>query len=252
MLRRVFLGSMFSAYLVFILCLFYISGISAQESAKISPHSKTDTYAVTDSGHKIRVQHGELAKGNFQIAGVDLASEEEVLNQAVSSLGKVATHHSGDASTALREACYQATENGDSTILIIQRGEVSPSFVLAANRSYWKWKTPCMKTMKVNRKIATASGLRIGLSQEQVIGILGLPTRRSHNPKAFRDSMTYEFETRKKTDRESLLRARRQNPGMPDYEIEENYGYYDLGESIKTEFVNDSLVAIEVVWSATT
>ena len=64
--------------------------------------------------------------------------------------------------------------------------------------------------------------------------------------------MAYEFLTRKKTDLKSFLRARQVHPEMSERDLEENYGNYDLSESINIEFLNGSLVLLEVGWSATT
>jgi len=38
---------------------------------------------------------------------------------------------------------------------------------------------------------------------------------------------------------------------MSEKELEQNYGHYDLWESINAEFVNNSLVTLVVNWSAT-
>jgi len=243
------LNSKLIASMSLLLC--FSLGSMTQEPVAVAPPSKTDTFAGDEPGHKIRVQRGELPKGNFQIAGIDLAAHKEVLDQAVDSLGKTATHASGDASTALEEACYQSSDRNDGTLLIIQRGEVSPSFVLAADRSYWKWSTPCRRSTKVTRQISTASGLRLGLTQEQVIAVLGLPTSRMQNHKLHSDSISYDFEMRKRTSQTWLMRSRRQHPEMSEKELEQNYGHYDLWESINAEFVNNSLVTLVVNWSAT-
>jgi hypothetical protein len=239
------------ASMMFLLCFSLGSLMRGQEPVVVAPPSKTDTLAEDESGHKIRVQRGELAKVNFQIAGIDLAAYKEALDQAADSLGKTATHASGDASTALEEACYQSSNLKDRTLLIVQRGEVSPSFVLAADRSYWKWNTPCRRSAKVTRQVSTASGLRLGLSEEQVIAVLGLPTSRIQNHKLHSDSISYDFEMRKRTNQTWLMRSRREHPEMSERELGQNYGHYDLWESINAKFVNDSLVTLVVNWSAT-
>jgi hypothetical protein len=239
------------ASITFLLYLIPGSAAKGQAPAAVAPPKNTDTFAVNQSGHNIRVQHGELAKANFEIAGVNLTDYREALDEAASTLGKATTHTSGDASTHLEEACYQSADKNDRTLLIIQRGEVSPSFVLAADRSAWKWNTPCRRSTKVTRQMATASGLRLDLTQEQVIAILGLPTSRSHNERAHSDSVSYELEMRKRASQTSLIHSRREHPEMSEKELEQNYGYYDLSESIHGEFANDSLVELEVGWSAT-
>lgn len=135
---------------------------NAQNPSGIAPQRKSDTFASSDSGWKVRVHKGELAKGNFQIAGVDLAREEDVLTQAAHALGKTPTVSSGDASTGDRRACYRSPVPSDRTRLFVGEGEVDFYFILAAGSEGWKPDQPCLKSSKVTRQLATSSGLRLG------------------------------------------------------------------------------------------
>ena len=51
---------------------------AGQDALAVVQPQKGDTFATDEHGRKFRIQHGELAKGNFQIAGMDLAREEDV------------------------------------------------------------------------------------------------------------------------------------------------------------------------------
>ena len=56
------------------LILFSSNATIAQNPA-VAPHEKTDSFATTESGKKIRIQEREIAGTNFQIAGVDLSKQ---------------------------------------------------------------------------------------------------------------------------------------------------------------------------------
>ncbi|HEX5235345.1 MAG TPA: hypothetical protein VFW25_08450 [Silvibacterium sp.] len=225
--------------------------LRAQNQPEVAPSKKSDSFATTESGHKIRVQHGELAKGNFQILGVDLAADEEVLAQAARLLGNVPTVSKGDAADAIEQACYRSVGENADTFLVFGRGEVDYSFVLSSDSPAWKRNHACRESSEVNRRIATSSGLHLGQTQKQVIDILGLPTARRYDAVDRRDFLEYDFERQKRTAPQSLARARQQYPEMSKREFHQNYDFYDLGETIDLRFVNDRLSEMRVDWVAT-
>ena len=211
---------------------------------------KSDTFAVTESGQKVRVQRGELPAGSFQIAGVDLASNQDVLDQAARILGHVATSRTGDASDSEETACYRSARRDDPTVLLFGKGEVDYSFELTSRGALRKKTGRCLPSVKVSRSMATVSGLRLGETPDQVIAHLGLPTRRVHEKRLGRTVLFYDFDTTKKTSPRDLARFRRQNPGTSEYEFEENFGSYNLAESIRATFERGSLTGLWVDWSA--
>jgi hypothetical protein len=229
--------------------------LRGQDKPQVAPPSKSDSFETDEHGRKFRVQHREVAGTNFQIAGVDLAAREEVLEQAARILGGVETVATGDAAAFLERACYRPTEENDNTHLIFIRGEVSPYFVLSSESSSWKWKTPCRRSPKITRNIATASGLHLGQTQEQVIAILGLPTTHGRNVMSGRDDLAYELEVNKKMSPRDLAPylqdELKQYPNLDRKTWIKNYGYYSLWVSIHAKFINDSLTNLEVLWSET-
>ncbi len=227
--------------------------LTAQEKPQVAPPSKSDTFGEDEHGRKIRIQHREVAGANFQIAGVDLTASPEVLEQAAKILGKVETAASGDASTWLEEACYRSSDEHDSTRLIFQRGEVSPSFVLSSQSTAWKWKTPCKRSPKVTRSIATASGLHLGQTQEQVIALLGLPTTHRRIVQTGQDDLAYELESMKWMSPRALAPylqdAIKQHPNLDQKEWIKRHGFYALEVYIDAKFIRDGLTTLEISWS---
>jgi len=228
--------------------------LSGQEKPQVAPPAKSDSYGEDEHGRKLRIQHREVSGTNFQIAGVDLAKSEEVLSQAARVLGKVTTVGSGDGAYSNREACYRSAEQNDSTYLIFGRGEVDSSFTLSSDSSAWKWKTPCKRSPWVTRSLATASGIHLGQTQEQVIAILGLPTRRSRNIQNGRDNLIYSLEANKKTDPRELARRLQQalktNPDLNKYIFHRDNDSYVLVVDIHATFLTDALTNLTVSWSA--
>jgi len=250
----VLLGSIWKHETTLLLMFLAVSGcrLVGQDDLGVAPARKSDTFAVDEKGKKFRVQRGEIRISNFKIAGVDLTLDEEILAQAARILGKVETTATGDAADSDRRACYRPLDEHDKTRLYFHRGEVSPWFVLSSGTPDTERNDFCRRSARITPNIATASGLHLGQTQEQVIAVLGLPTRRSHNALNHRDVMAYEFETKKKASPLELSRARERNPGMNEQELQNNYGFYDLDETISAKFDNNSLTELTVIWTATT
>jgi hypothetical protein len=221
---------------------------------EVAPPSKSDTYAVTLSGKKERVQRREVASANFRISGVDLASDEDVLLRAAKMLGESPIESSGDASTASHEACYESAGDGDNTHLIFGRGEVDFWFTLSSDGSVWEGKHGCTKSAKITRDIATDSGLHLGLSKQQVISVLGLATNKQQSTRQHAETLTYSLESKGKTDSQTLARWWQQEikktPAANHQEFLENYEFYTLEVYISARFVNDSLTRLYISWSA--
>jgi hypothetical protein len=222
----------------------------AQANSGVAPPRESDTFAETETGQKIRIQRGELPAGNFQIAGVDLARDEDVLHQAARILGRVGTTATGDASTFEETACYRSADRNDPTVLLFGKGEVDYSFRLTLNDAVRIQSAKCLRSPKISRYSVTGSGLRLRDTPEQVLALLGPPTRRLENKVLQRMVLVYDFETTKKTTSRELARFRRENPGMSKYDIEKNFGSYSLEESIRATFERGSLAELWVDWSA--
>lgn len=225
-----------------------------QVRSEVAPPSKSDTYALAVSGEKERVQHREVARGNFRISGVDVASDEDVLQRAARILGRSPIESRGDASTGNDEACYKAASDHDNTRLVFGRGELDSWFTLSSGGSAGEGTHTCKRSEKVTRDIASDSGLRLGLSKRQVLSILGLATEKHQNLRQHTETLVYSLESKGKTDPQKLAQWWQQeikkNPTANRDEFLENYEFYALAVSISARFVNDSLTRLYVSWSA--
>lgn len=239
---------------LFLLLLIPFVSMHSQTKPEVAPPAKSDTFATSADGKKYRIQRREVAGTNFRISGVDLAIDEEVLLQAAKLFGKTPTVSRGDAADYNEEACYRSATKDDNTYLIFGRGEVDYSFILSSDSSVWKGNHVCKQSAQITRDVATDSGLHLGLTQEQVIAILGLPTRRSQNLQQHKDVLIYSLEAKKRTDPQKLARMWqleiKKNPGANRSEFLENYAFYDLEVYIEVKFIDDSLTSLTVSRSA--
>ena len=137
---------------------------------------------------------------------------------------------SGDASTSNEQVCYRSAAEHDNTYLIFGRGEVNSSFILSSDNSVWKGKRICNRSGKITRSVATVSGLHLGLTQAQVIDIIGLATRHSQNIQQHKDVLIYSFVAPQKRADSSTL--------------------YALVVDINAQFVDDSLTRLTISWSS--
>ncbi len=224
-----------------------------QDKPQVAPPAKSDSYATNEHGGKIRIQHREVAGANFQIAGVDLTARGDFFTRVFGVLGKVTTVWSGDGADSNHEACYRPVEENDRTHLIFGEGEVDESFTLSSDGSSWKWKTPCKRSSRITRSLASASGLRLGQTQEQVIAILGLPTSRSRNLQNGRDELVYELESKRDMSSRELAPILedelKRHPNLDQRAFIKNYGFYSIEVSIHAKFVNVALTNLTVSWS---
>ncbi len=192
----------------------------------------------TDSGEDLPVQKGELLPGTLRILGITL--DENVFAQTEPKLGKAALIERGDASTGRQQACYKSAGTPADVYLVFERAEIGATFYLFVGGPTWEGADRCVESKAISNRLATASGVRLGMTPSQLVAILGKPTKRDGN------RLVYSFLTRKKTDPKDLTEARRHNPGMSEKDFHANYDYYDLGTGVDATFTNSKLTYLAV------
>lgn len=192
----------------------------------------------TDSEEDTSTEDRELAPSTLQILGIRL--RENMFERAAARLGKAAVIVRGDASTGRRQVCYMSAGTHTKVYLILERGEIGSTFYLLTNDQTWEGSDLCIASNAISVRLATPSGLHLGMSPSQVVAILGKPTKRREN------QLVYSFSTRKKASIEDLKEARERNPDMNEKDFQANYGYYDLGTGVEAKFANSKLIYLAV------
>jgi len=214
---------------------------------QISPDDNSDWWSITGpagDGEVGTTQNREIADANFQILGVDL--REDAIARLEKRLGKTPIVARGDGGESREQACYRSPQEEPPTFLIAEEGEVNYAFYLFNDETRWNGRELCTRSGQVSREAHTASGLHLGQTPEQVIKILGKPSRRTPN------ELSYVFEVKKGTAPDALARCRSQHPELSGTEIPENCATYDLTVFIRARFAHAKLVYLVVSTTETT
>jgi hypothetical protein len=189
----------------------------------------------------VSFQNRVPAPSTFRIAGLTIGLAD--IQQIRARFGDAAEVSRGDAASGRQQICY-ASPSG-SIHLIFEWGEVESILYLFEGGPQWDGMNYCASSSDVSEHISTASGLRIGLSPEQVKTILGTPSIITPH------KQVYYFGYRIKTSAEELVRLRKQNSTMNEKEFRESFNYLDGEAYIEARFVSDKLNYLAISRSET-
>lgn len=229
------------------------AALHGQQPTQVSLDDNSDWWSVTNengSGLDDKAQDGgvksqtrEIAEGNFRILGMDI--RKGALNEAARELGEATETDRGDAATGRAQKCYVSSDSKDKTYFIVEEGEVNNAFYLFSESVPWKGMQYCSRSSKISRSIATHSGLKLGLTQEEVIQILGKPSLQKQ------DDLQYFLEFNKKTSPEELARLRKENPNLGEEEFILDFGSYDISVFVRIKFVHAKMEYLAISESET-
>jgi hypothetical protein len=213
------------------------ASIHSQTPSVVPASDKSDWWSTTASQTEENigpVLHREISEKNYQIAGINLHDME--LTTVYEKIGETHPVQRGDASTWREQACYKSRSSERPVYLVFEHGEVNTSFYLFNEITPWNGSGSCTQTEKVSTATATASGLRLGMTPEQVIGVLGQPSMRKQN------ELVYAVEVKSLTAPDALARARQQHPELTEEQFRQDYATYDLTLLIRARFSRAKLV----------
>lgn len=215
--------------------------IQSQTPSVVPVSDKSDWWSITASESEENIEpvlHREISDKNYQIAGINLHEME--LTMVYEKIGDAHPIQRGDASTWREQACYKSRSSERPVYLVFEHGEVNTSFYLFNESTPWNGSSSCAQTEKVSVATATASGLRLGMTPEQVIGVLGQPSVRKQN------ELVYAVEVKRQTAPDALARARQQHPELTEEQFRQDYATYDLTVLIRAKFSRAKLVYLGV------
>lgn len=183
-------------------------------------------------------QEREVRGSNFKIAGIRLG--EDFFEHAAKKLGKATMVERGDAAGGREQACYVSSGTGNKLYLIFERGEINYSFYLFSGGESWEGRELCGVSEQVSPQTSTESGLRLGLTQKQVIAILGKPSLQR------KDQLAYSLHITKKLTEGELKLVRKRHPEITDEELHKNYESYDWSAGLDFKFEDSKLTFLAV------
>jgi hypothetical protein len=125
---------------------------------------------------------------NFVIAGVNLRDGQPI-DDAEKKIAKPwAISSRGDAGSSRDQICFKSASERGRFKLIFEQGEIASVAYLIDGGPDWTDSYKCVVSQKVSEKLATASGLHLGMTAAEVEKILGKPCAESN------DSVEYFFD----------------------------------------------------------
>lgn len=169
----------------------------------------------------------KIDPGNFEIAGIRLGTS--TIQDLERILGPARATKAKDPENSLM--CYASSEP-DRTVLQFENWTDPIEFRLFKGST--ELLKGCLRTEQVSSSIATASGLRLGLVGDQVLALLGQPTK-VHSSHWLYESSTVRPLTPEEKTRASKLKS-------PPTSVE-------VYEKVDLEFTNSKVTRIDVVRS---
>lgn len=186
-----------------------------------------------------KARNERVASGTFEIAGVTLGSDQ--FGRLAATFGKAPVVMRGDASTARQQVCYESGRDSSKIYLIFEFGEDESAFYLFSDGVRWSGRQFCVTTKDVSSALATASGLKLGLTIAQVQTILGKADV------AFPEKLVYFREVQEKTTPAQFKELRRDYPEqLSDRAAHEKFDYYPAQMYIEARFVKAKLEYLAV------
>jgi hypothetical protein len=125
---------------------------------------------------------------NFVIAGVDFRNGNPIADAEQKIAKPWAISSRGDAGSSRDQICFKSATEGGRYKLIFEKGEIASAAYLIDGGPDWTESYKCVVSKKVSEKLATASGLHLGMTKAEVQNILGKPCIETN------DSIEYAFD----------------------------------------------------------
>jgi hypothetical protein len=121
-----------------------------------------------------------VASEHFRVGSIAIGTSS--FADVMAKFGDTETFTSG-VEHAPRLACYRALDDDDDTVLLFEAGPMGGwkrlTGISVTNTTLWNHPRQCNRSALVNKRLATASGLRLGLPVADLVKFLGEPTIRN-------------------------------------------------------------------------
>ena len=227
---------------LFILAFVFSFLLRAQDTSNsVRLADRSDWWSVLNENFYWPIEHpagNELSSDNFEIAGIKL-DHDLSFRRVKSKFGGTIIAARGVTSTVRQQVCYLSGQN-PPVRLIFEEGDSSLSFYLVAGGQGWNGQALCAESPQVSANLRTESGLGLGISQAEVVRILGKAD--ISNP----DRLVYEREIEQQTPSDKLEELRKEHSEMSDKDFHDNYDSYELELYIEARFTNGKLIYLAV------
>lgn len=186
----------------------------------------------------VKHSHHELQSNNFSLVGVTLG--QGGFEAIMARLGRAPEIERGDASTGRSQLCYASATNS-AVHVVFEFGEDESVFYLFSGGPSWKGSKFCVQSKRVSDSLSTTSGLRLGLTRQEVEAILGRPDATTV------DGFVYSRQFDKKSTPNEFETQRKEYPmQLSDEEAHKEFDFYPVEQYILARFADSKLVYLAV------
>jgi hypothetical protein len=172
----------------------------------------------------------KLDKSNFTTLGLVIG---DCTSQDIYSKLGPGIPFKEDANPDLTQVCY--VSDRDETLILFY-SEYSQCFrlkVMSQKKKFYKWHF-CEKSPLVSKHLATASGIKLGMSKSRLKAILGTPRNES------KKNLNYAFEWKQKMSKTEFERV-----SQYIKDVKKN-PYWTVKATIRAEFSDAGLISFDV------
>jgi len=210
------------------------------QTVRLKDHS--DWWSILNENFRspdARAQNKDIDARHFQIAGVTLGSDQ--VKDLEAKVGKAKRLERGDASSGREQVCYVPADDQTKIHLIFEFGEVESTFYLFVGGSDWRGSGLCAKSKQVSMSSGTASGLKLGITRDQLEAILGKPDV------IIDERLIYSRKVEKRTTPEEFETLRKEYPQkLSDKAAHERFDFQTVVMYIEARFANSKLTYLAV------
>jgi hypothetical protein len=220
-----------------LLVAFYMSLNPSPNGRTVRLEDRSDWWSLNNEkepGLNVELKEKHFDTNNFKILGLSLATLD--FDKVAVKLGKATIVERGDASYSRSQACYFSGAGSDTIHLIFESGEgMSSTVYIFRGGPEWKGSNFCVRSDRASNDLATDTGLRLGLSRDEVEAILGKPDSATPNRVAYCRSF------KRRVTKEEFERLRRDDSKLSAERAHRLYDSVEETIQIEGRFTNQGL-----------
>ena len=187
-----------------------------------------------------KVRQSDIDRVHVTILGITVGVDGMARVEKRLGRTKSFNFNRGTRKSPVDALCYVSADSEDATRLLFVTGpegresKVAQARITAGDVEV-KYGLRCLTSKAVGKGLATASGLRLGMSPAEVKSVLGSPTDESNG------FLGYEFHLQRKLTEKEIRKIE------PDRPAVRKYPYQDTSSSVEARFADGILKRLDII-----
>lgn len=202
---------------------------------------KADTISSSSSQNACSPQpiHGIPDESNFTILGFTLlkSSFEDIR----AKLGQTEGFQSELKEGVPLDICYRSNQKSDGTIVVFETDDmVITSFRIILGKAPFRWRNKCKKSPFISKNIQTKSGVKLGITQEQLEKILG-----NKPSMIIGNNLSFTYLGKRKMTNDEIEKLSK-TFGAEAVKEDSHFPYWNESCFINAKFLNSKLIDVTI------